>query len=65
MSKIYECCICHKVLTDRKPIRLVKQLYGGKYNQYHTVEHYDICRACYRAFDSWIFKHRKEEVESD
>lgn len=59
--KIYKCCICHKVLTKEKPIRLVKQIYGaGRYNEYYPVEHYDICKKCYGAFDRWLEKHKEE-----
>ena len=59
--KVYKCCICHKVLEDYKPIRLVKQVYGGgSYNQYHTLTHYDFCKDCYRKFAGWIVKHKKE-----
>lgn len=64
MSKIYECCICHKVLTEYKPIRLVKQIYGrGNYNQYGYMAKYDFCKDCYKTFVVWIAKHRKEEVK--
>lgn len=63
MSKPYVCCICHKILEDKKPIRLVKQIYGkGRYNQYGTVTHYDFCEECYKTFDKWLSKHKKEEV---
>ena len=57
--KVYKCCICHNVLR-KKPIRLVKQIYGtGRYKQYATVEHYDICSKCYTVFDKWIEKHKE------
>lgn len=60
MSKIYECCICHKIL-EIKPIRLVKQIYGaGNYNQYYPVSNYDFCEDCYKKFNNWINKHRRE-----
>lgn len=56
--KIYRCCICHEVLEDYKPIRLVKQKYGiGNYKQYYNVDHYDFCKRCYSKFNNWIKKH--------
>ncbi len=61
-KKIYKCCICNKVLTDSKPIRLVKQIYGaGKYQQYANVCNYDFCDDCYGMFDKWIKKYKKDE----
>ena len=63
MEKVYKCCICHGVLVDTKPIRLVKQIYGaGNYKQYTGVENFDFCIECYKKFENWIKKH-KEEVK--
>lgn len=60
--KVYRCCICHEVLKDDKPIRLVKQKYGhGNYNQYSTVCHYDFCSKCYATFHKWIKKHNEKK----
>lgn len=60
--KIYKCVICKKIMNDKKPIRIVKQLYGaGEYNQYGSVEHYDFCDRCYSKIDNWIQKHREEK----
>lgn len=59
--KNYKCCICHKVV-ENKPIRLIKQEYGvGNYNQFSQVEKYDICKECFRIFNNWIKKHKKED----
>lgn len=60
--KVYECCICHTVLEDYKPIRLVKQKYDYKrgYGQYTNRANYDFCINCYKRFNSWIRKHTKE-----
>lgn len=59
-TKVYKCCICHRVL-DYKPIRLVKQLYGiGNYNQYSYDSKYDFCNKCYKAFDNFINKYKEE-----
>ena len=60
MSKIYECCICHTKFNKTKPIRLVKQLYSGKYNQYGYAGKYDFCRRCYDYFDLWVYNHNRE-----
>ena len=60
MTKVYSCCICHTVLTEYKPIRLVKQIYGGKYCQYGNAGKYDFCKGCYRKFATWIAKHNME-----
>ena len=60
MKKIYKCTICHKELKD-KPIRLTKQEYGIKYNQYSPVENYDFCNRCYKVFNNWIIKHKEGE----
>lgn len=60
-EKVYSCCICHEVLKDYKPVRLVKQLYGASgYNQYGPVKNYDFCKNCYRKFESWVKKHSVE-----
>lgn len=57
-QKIYECCICHEILTGKKPVRLVKQLYGDSgYKQYYPVQNYDFCDSCYKKFDRWVGKH--------
>jgi hypothetical protein len=61
MEKVYKCCICHGILKDEKPIRLLKQIYkAGKYNQFYGVEKYDLCYDCYRKFNHWIQKHKEE-----
>lgn len=60
--KIWRCCMCGRVLTEYKPIRLAKQLYGidRRYAGYKNVEYYDFCESCYRPFEKWIEKYRKE-----
>lgn len=59
-KKIYECYICHKILEEYKPIRIVRQQYGiNGYNQYGTYCHYDFCKECYSKIDRWIKKHRQ------
>ena len=59
--KIYECCICHTILKDYKPIRLVKQKYEVRgYGQYRNKKNYDFCTECYKKFNGWIHKHNKE-----
>lgn len=59
--KIYKCCICHEVLEDYKPIRLVKRQYSKKgFNQYDNVCNYDFCKRCYAKFNNWI---KKNEVK--
>ena len=61
MSKIYQCCVCHKQLKE-KPVRLIKQEYGtGNYKQYAQVDRYDICQKCYISFDRWICKRKEGE----
>ena len=60
--KVYECCICHEILEDEKPIRLTKQKYGvNGYKQYGYVNKYDFCRKCYGKFHNWIKKHRENK----
>lgn len=58
-KKIYSCCICHKTLTEYKPIRLVKQIHDEKicYGAYHHKINYDFCKKCYLKFDHWIKKY--------
>ena len=61
--KVYECCICHTILEDYKPIRLVKQKYIPNlrgYGGYQNKKNYDFCTDCYKKFNSWIRKHNKE-----
>lgn len=63
MPKVYECCICHKVL-NKKPIRLVKQLYAsGTYKQYSGVAFYDFCDKCYKPIENYIKKHNKSRED--
>lgn len=59
MKKVFRCCICHKVLEDYKPIRLVKQVHDNKvpYGAYHFETKYDFCKECYKTFDNWIRRH--------
>lgn len=61
-AKIYKCCICHKVLEEYKPIRLVKQRYFNDraYGQYKNMANYDFCKECYKRFNAWIRKHNEE-----
>ncbi len=59
ITKIYKCCICHKVL-DTKPHRLVHQEYDYKgYRQYKNKQHFDFCDKCFKTFGSWIIKHKE------
>lgn len=53
--KTFRCCRCHKIL-DKKPIRLVKQLYDNKevYGKYIHMHNYDFCPSCYKLFDKWL-----------
>lgn len=62
MRKTFRCCICHKVLKEYKPIRLVKMVHDNneKYGAYHHVVNYDFCKRCYRVFNKWIDKHKEE-----
>lgn len=62
-EKIYKCIICHEILTEYKPIRLVKQLHDNRkpYGAYHNRAKYDFCKRCYRKFEAWIIKHKEEE----
>lgn len=60
-EKIYKCCICHKVLTDYKPHRLVHQEYVYKpYAIYRNKHNFDFCHRCFKSFTIWIEKHNKE-----
>lgn len=54
--KIYSCCICHKILEDYKPHRLVHQEYEKWY--YKNTFNYDFCDDCFKIFKRWIYKHR-------
>ena len=60
-EKIYRCCICHKVLENKKPIRLVKQKYPEREErkniQYYAVAIYDFCDRCYKPIDKFINKY--------
>lgn len=60
MKKEYRCCICHKVLDEYKPIRLVKMVHDNAevYGAYHYKDKYDLCKDCYKIFNRWIKKHR-------
>lgn len=59
--KIYKCCICHIVLKDYKPYRLVKQVWDGPYGgRYMNIHNYDFCKKCYIVFDRWIRKHEEK-----
>lgn len=63
MKKVFKCCICHKVLEEYKPIRLVKQKFYnpmGVYGQYKHICNYDFCIDCYKRFNAWIRKHSEE-----
>lgn len=66
MSKLkrYSCCICHKELTNYKPIRLVKQVHDEKvpYGKYHNMKNYDFCKECYARFNHWIKKHNEGKI---
>lgn len=65
-EKIYKCCICHKILTEHKPIRLTKELYGlHSRGGHYPVEHYDFCNDCYKTFDAWIRKYKEVKGESN
>ena len=58
--KIYKCCICHTVLDEYKPYRLVMQIWDGPYGgRYMNKNNYDFCKRCYRVFNQWIIKHKE------
>ena len=61
-NKVFRCCRCHKIL-DKKPIRLVKQLYDNKevYGKYINMHNYDFCPSCYKVFDNWVKKYEVKE----
>ena len=65
MKKIFRCCICHKVLEDYKPIRLVKQVHDEivPYGAYHYEDKYDFCKKCYKIFERWLEKHEVQNEE--
>lgn len=57
--KIYKCVMCQRVLTEYKPIRLTKELYGeGNYKQYYPVKHFDFCKTCYKKLCEFIKENR-------
>lgn len=65
MPKIdnYKCCICNEQL-DYKPTRLVKQKHGvhPRYqSQYYQVCYYNFCDKCYKKFDNWVNRRKKDE----
>ena len=61
VPKRYFCCICHQELTEYKPIRLTKELYGvGRNGGHYPVEHYDFCKKHYKVFENWLNKHKEE-----
>lgn len=57
--KVYECCICHKIMQDTRPIRLVEQHHDNKetYGSFVYVRNHDFCRQCFSKFIAWIKKH--------
>lgn len=59
ITKIYKCCICHSVLEEYKPIRLVKQRWDTTRNVYRNRANYDFCIDCYKKFNNWIKKHKE------
>lgn len=61
ITKIYKCCICHKVL-DTKPHRLVHQEYDNSraYGLYKNKHNYDFCTRCFSTYLNWIRKHKEE-----
>ncbi len=61
LQKIYKCCICHTVLEDYKPHRLVHQEYDKLrgYGRYNNKHNYDFCDKCYKIFRIWIHKHKE------
>lgn len=59
ITKIYKCCICHKVL-DTKPHRLIYQEYEIRgYGQYRNKHNFDFCDNCFNQFGRWIVKHKE------
>lgn len=63
--KYYECCICHKKV-NYKPTRLVKQRYGVNTNypsQYSMICNYNFCDECFKKFQNWVNKHRRNDDE--
>lgn len=64
LPKIYKCCICHTVLEEYKPHRLVYQEYETRgYGQYKNKHNFDFCDKCFKIFKIWIRKHK--EVTND
>lgn len=60
ITKIYKCCICHKVLKE-KPHRLVHQEHEphiGGYGRYVNRKNYDFCTRCFTVYMHWIRKHK-------
>lgn len=64
-GKMYKCKHCGKIL-DYIPIRLYKYVYGAsRYKQFYPVEHYDLCRKCYKIFEIWITNKGGKKNESE
>lgn len=60
VKKVYRCCICHKVLNDYKPHRLVWQEYEYKgYGLYRNQYNYDFCTHCFSTFKNWVKKYEE------
>lgn len=63
MIKLYKCCVCNLEMNDKKPVRIVKQIYGaGNYNMYYPTEHYDVCYRCWHKIERFLKRGmRKDE----
>lgn len=62
-KKVYKCCICHSVLEEYRPIRLVKQRWDNTRGVYRNRANYDFCISCYKKFNNWIKKYEEEILD--
>ena len=63
-EKIYECCICHKLLKNVDTCKIVKWSYDRtRINRFNQAYMQHFCRRCMSKIDNWIRKHSEENYE--
>ena len=63
---IYTCYICKKEISEYRPVRYVKQLYGyGRYKQYYPIRNFDFCEQCYKTLKKAIEKWKDKKQNTN
>lgn len=62
-EKIYECCICKRLLKNVNTCKIVKWAYNTQgVSRFEQAYMKHFCKRCISKIDNWIEKHSEEKL---